>query len=94
MIGMNEDRKETTGQTSGLKIVGLNLAVFAFYTVICLSTGADGGIFALCLAGFHAVICVIVAIVMQRWVWVLSALMLLVIGFATCVGTFSLGSMH
>ena len=86
--------KNEATETSSLKIVGLNLLVFAFYTLICVSTGGEAGFFAFILAGLQAFICVIVAIIAKRWIWVLSALMLLIIGFATCLGTFSLGSMH
>ena len=94
---MMEDDKmptEEPTETSSLKIVGLNILVFAIYTVICVSAGGEAGFFAFVLAGIQAFICVIVAIIAKRWIWVLSALMLLVIGFATCLGTFSLGSMH
>lgn len=77
--------------TSSLKIVGINLAVFFIYTVIGIaSMGEDGGFSAMILAVIHAFICVIIAIIARRWVWVLSALLLIVIGFATCVSTFSL----
>ena len=94
MMEDNRTPKKDEAETSSLKIVGLNLLVFAFYTLICVSMGGEAGFFAFVLAGLQAFVCVIVAVIAKRWIWVLSALMLLVIGFATCLGTFSLGSMH
>jgi len=97
---MEEERNKPTPETrirhnkdekSSFKIVGINLLIFAVYTVICMAAGGkDGGVAAFAMAGFHAFIAVIIAIIMRRWVWFLSALLLLVIGFATCVSTFSL----
>jgi len=74
-----------------LKILGINLGIFAVYSILCIYTGGgDGGIAAFMFAGFHAFICVILVIVQKRWIWVLAALLILVIGFATCVSNFKL----
>lgn len=78
----------------GYKILGGNLLAFAIYTLIALSTGGDGGVAALGIAGFQFVICTVLAIASKRAVWFLSGVLVLIIGFGTCVSTFSLGSMH
>lgn len=77
-------------QPSDLKILGLNLLVFAVYSVASVYSGSDGGFFAFMIAGVHAFICIILAIVQKRWIWVLAGLLILVIGFATCVSNFHL----
>jgi hypothetical protein len=76
------------------KILGGNLLVFALYTLTALSTGTDGGVAALCLAGIQFIICTILAIAYKRSVWFLSAVLVLIIGFGTCVSTFTLGDMR
>ena len=81
-------------QTKSYKILGGNLLVFAIYTLIALSNGSDGGVAALAIAGGQFVICTIIAIALKRGVWFLSGILVLIIGFGTCVSTFSLGSMH
>lgn len=77
-------------QPSDLKILGLNLLIFAVYSLLCVYSGGDGGIAAFMIAGVHTLICIILAIAQRRWIWVLAGLMILVIGFATCVSNFHL----
>ncbi|RFZ94964.1 hypothetical protein D0C36_05400 [Mucilaginibacter conchicola] len=79
-------------ENSGMKIVGINFAVFIGYTII-LSATLDKGDWAfasLIFAGAHAFICLIVAAVVQKWAWALAGLLLVIAGFSTCVlGVFS-----
>lgn len=81
-------------QIESYKILGGNLLVFAIYTLVALSTGSDGGVAALAIAGGQFVICTVLAIALKRGVWFLSGVLVLIIGFGTCISTFSLGSMH
>lgn len=72
---------------SGMKIVGYNLLVFAIYTALCAATADDGGfIFDMFLIGIHVLVGIVLAIANRNWAWLLSALIVLVIGFSTCVG--------
>lgn len=72
---------------SNMKIVGYNLLVFAAYTVICEVTANDGGfVFDMFFIGIHVIVGIILAIANRSWAWLLSALIVLVIGFSTCVG--------
>lgn len=79
---------------SAMKIVGYNLLVFAAYTVICAVTSKDGGfVFDMFFIGIQFFACIIFAIINRSWAWVLSALMVLIIGFSTCVGMLSIGGL-
>lgn len=79
---MEEQKKEP----DKMRIVGLNIGIFAVYTLICAVTPLK--IFsAIVPLGFHLVACFVLAIVYRNWVWVLSAGLLVLIGFSTCVLT-------
>jgi hypothetical protein len=75
------------------KIVGINIAVLVFYTVLCRLI--DGGIIidALLIA-IHFFAGVITSIAVRRWEWILSAFLVLVIGFSTCVNFLDMPNMH
>ncbi|UOE46906.1 hypothetical protein MTO98_21105 [Mucilaginibacter sp. SMC90] len=78
----NENKK-----SPAMKIVGYNLLVLAVYTIICAITNKDGGvIFDMFFIGIQFFACIIFAIINRSWVWLLSAIMVLIIGFSTCVG--------
>jgi hypothetical protein len=76
--------------TTNLRLVGINMAVLAGYTILCALLRDGGLIFDAFIIAGHFFICVIMAAVQRRWVWVLSAFMVLIIGFSTCVGVGSL----
>ena len=80
---MSDEKKTATD----LAILGINLAVFAGYTVLGLYEDSGAWFF---MALFHAFICVIMAIAQRKWIWVLAGLLILVIGCATCVNNFHL----
>jgi hypothetical protein len=88
---MNEPENK---QGYNFKVLGANLLIFAVYTVIGVSSGDDGLLGAFFFSLFHFAICVILAIVFKKWVWLLSGLLILVIGFGTCVSNVHLGDMH
>ena len=71
---------------NGMTIVGINLAILAVYTLLIKLT-PDGGGFVLdaFLLLFHVVICIIMSIVKKSGSWLLSAFLVLAIGFSTCV---------
>ena len=74
-------------------VVGYNLVALVIYTVICRFI--DGGMFldAFILA-FHFFACIITAIILKKWEWVLSAFVVIAIGFSTCVAFLSINNMH
>jgi len=89
-----EKKTGTEKPLENYKVLGGNLLVFALYTITALSTGTDGGIAALALAGVQFIICTILAIAYKRSVWFLGGVLVLIIGFGTCVSTFSMGDMR
>jgi hypothetical protein len=64
-----------------------NLALFAAYTIWCVSNNEDGWFV---IGLWQAGICTLLALLQRRWVWFLAALLIVIIGFATCVNTFHL----
>ncbi|PWK78097.1 hypothetical protein LX99_01937 [Mucilaginibacter oryzae] len=71
---------------NNMKIVGYNLLVLIAYTIICRFNLNDGAILDMFFIGIHVSAGIILAIVNRSWAWLLSALMVLVIGFSTCIG--------
>ncbi|WP_413667190.1 hypothetical protein ACEN9X_22095 [Mucilaginibacter sp. Mucisp86] len=71
-------------QPSGIKIVGLNLAVFVGYTLLSMLT-SGGLIFAGLLMIVQVVVCVTLSLYFRKWSWFLGGLLVLIIGFSTCV---------
>jgi hypothetical protein len=84
---MTEEKKTEDKKTSGngMAIVGINLAIYFGYAVICIGVIKAVDFFLFLLA-VHVVACVLLSIIKQRWVWFLSGLLVLIIGFSTCVG--------
>ena len=68
----------------GMTSVALNLLALAFYTIIFKFV--DGGIiFDAFIIFFHVIFCIGMAIGKKSWMWVLSGVLVLAIGFSTCV---------
>jgi len=69
-----------------MSIVAYNLLGLAAYTILFRLLADEGGIVldALVLAG-HLLVCFIMSLVKRSWIWVLSGVLVLVIGFSTCV---------
>jgi hypothetical protein len=79
-----------SGEKRGIRdvaVLGINLAVFAAYVILGVYDNS-GTWFIISL--WHVAICIIMAIIQKRWIWVLAALIILVIGCATCFNTFHL----
>ncbi|NCD70597.1 hypothetical protein [Mucilaginibacter agri] len=72
---------------SEVTILGVNLAIFALYTILGVLGKEDALIASFFAAVIHFVICTIMAIVARRWVWFLAGVLILIIGFGTCVNT-------
>jgi hypothetical protein len=73
-------------ENTGMKIVGINLLIMVIYTVSCKFTPDLGGMLIdAFLIVIHVVVCVIMAISSKNWVWLISAFLILAIGFSTCV---------
>ena len=83
-----EERQPEPGgkPPAGMRNVGFNLLALAFYTIICGFIRDGGIIFDAILIACHFFVCLIMAAVEQKWVWALSALAVLLIGFSTCAG--------
>ena len=74
-----------------IKIVGFNLLAVAFYGLLCNAVpNSDGLIYYLFLIAIHFLFCICAAIYKRNWMWVLSGIMVLVIGFSTCVSSFNI----
>src|SRR5580698_2770565 len=80
--------------TDGITIVGYNILALALYTVIFNLASKEGGIiFDPFILFFHVIFCLGMAIGRKSWMWLLSAVLVLAIGFSTCVmvGSFQIG---
>jgi hypothetical protein len=81
-----EEKDLIPKQELSYKIVGINLAVLIVYTLMsALSPG--GIIFDGFLIVIHVIVCMILTLTgPKRMQWLLSGVLVLVIGFSTCVG--------
>jgi hypothetical protein len=88
-----EENNEEKKTSSRWKIVGYNLGALFIYTLISRFT--DGGIFldAFFIA-IHFMASIITSIIVRKWEWVLSAFLVLAIGFSTCVSLLDTPNMH
>jgi hypothetical protein len=80
---MSEEKKKL----GDLSVLGINLAVFAAYTLFGVYSNGDAW-FVISL--WHAGVCIVMALVQKRWIWVLAGILILVIGCATCANNFHL----
>jgi hypothetical protein len=84
-----QDEKPNSG---GMRIVGINLAVLAVYTIISALI-RELWVLDMFFIGLQFVTCIVMAIVKRKWSWLLSGILVLVIGFSTCVSLINI-SMH
>ncbi|MBD1384529.1 hypothetical protein IDJ75_04500 [Mucilaginibacter rigui] len=85
--------EENKTKTSDIAILGINLAVFAGYTILGLLAGQEAILGAFFLAIAHGVIALITALVQRRWIWALAGLLIPLISFGTCLNNIKLGHM-
>lgn len=67
-----------------VKVIGINLIILAIYTLI-FRFEDSGIIFDAFLLAIQFIVCIFMGIIKQKWIWVLAALVVLIIGFSTCV---------
>jgi len=67
-------------------IVALNLIVFVFYTgaIFYLKVGLEAGITDLIVLLIHVSICFIITGFFEKKIWLLTGLLILIIGFSVC----------
>ena len=67
-------------------IVAYNLLALAGYTILFRLLAEQGGfIFDALFLACHVLVCLITALVSRSWMWLLSGVLVLAIGFSTCV---------
>jgi hypothetical protein len=70
----------------GMKIVGYNILVLVVYTVLCKFSSDLGGLVAEAfLIGIHVLVCIVMAIIKRSGIWLLAGILVLIIGFSTCI---------
>jgi len=81
------------------RIVGINLLIVIVYSLICrFAIGQDGWGALMLLIGLHVFACLIWSFVCiftqkhkrQSGLWLLSGLLVLIIGFSTCVAAYTI----
>jgi Zn-dependent protease with chaperone function len=85
--------EENKTQTSNAAILGINLAVFAGYTILGWLAGQEAVVFVFFLAIVHGFAALIIALIQRRWIWALAGLLIPLIGFGTCLNNIKLGHM-
>lgn len=85
------DKNNKQGKDPRMKIVGYNLLVFVVYGLLLVAVLRDGEAFVMFgfIFIFHFFFCIIAAIVQRKWAWVLSGVLIIIIGFSTCVNFLS-----
>ncbi|HWZ35332.1 MAG TPA: hypothetical protein VNW51_04195 [Mucilaginibacter sp.] len=87
---MNEEKNpyasnKQPDKNGDMKIAGYNLGAMLIYGLILVGIMGQNGLMAF---GFlylaHAFICILTAIVQRKWVWFLSSILIVIIGFSTC----------
>jgi len=87
---MSEEENKTQERW---KLVGYNMLGLIVYTL--LFRLVSGGIILDCfVVGIHFLIAVIMSIAERKWEWLLSAFLVLAIGFSTCVSFLDMPNMH
>jgi len=72
--------------TVNMAVVGYNLLGLAGYTILFQLGGGGGGFILDAFVIFiHVLVCVIMALGKKSWMWLLSGVLVLAIGFSTCV---------
>lgn len=80
-LGSNDSKPKAK-----MAIVGYNLLILAAYTLLFRLLAEQGGfIFDAFLLACHVFACLIMSLVNRSWMWVLSGVLVLAIGFSTCV---------
>ena len=84
--------EQPKSQNVAMKIVGYNILALVIYTLLCRLMGKEGGlILDAFIIAVHVFVSIIAAIINKSWAWLLAGLLVLIIGFSTCVGLGSIG---
>jgi len=81
----DKPEKSKSGTSGKMALVGANLLFMVFYFVLARSAGPQGFMPLSFIIVFHFILCVSVGIVRDSKFWILGGLLVLIIGFATCV---------
>lgn len=88
---INQDNLPEKGHTEtkpvrGSTILGYNVLAMVGYTLLLTLVSRDSGfIFDAMVLAAHVFICLLASLLERSWWWFLSALVVLAIGFSTCV---------
>lgn len=71
---------------NGFVIVGLNLGVFSIYSLVLVYPGRNiiGGVLDAFFLFFYFLLCLLGATGQRKWSWLLSGLLILLIGISVC----------
>lgn len=88
---LSPEKKDQKGKDPQMKIVGYNLLAFVIYGLLLVAVLRDGEALVMFsfLFVFHFFFCIIAAVVQRKWAWVLSGVLIVIIGFSTCVSFLS-----
>ncbi|BAU53633.1 hypothetical protein [Mucilaginibacter gotjawali] len=87
-----EEKQPGNKPMGNMAIVAYNLLALAFYTIVFKLLASQGGFLfdAFVLLG-HFIVCFVMAISSKSWMWVLSGVLVVAIGFSTCVMVIGMG---
>ena len=75
-----------TKPTGNMAVVAYNLLALVGYTILFKLAAEEGGFILDAFVIFiHVIFCLVMSIVNRNWLWILSGILVLVIGFSTCV---------
>jgi hypothetical protein len=83
---MDDKEIDEKKQSYNMKVVGINLGVLAVYTVISEVVKDLGPFLDAFLLAIHFIVCILWAAIASKRIWLLTAFVVLLIGFSTCVG--------
>lgn len=68
-----------------MRVVGYNMLALVVYTLLSRIVGDVGLFIEAILLVMHVFVCIIMALSKRSWFWLLSGLMVLIIGISSCV---------
>jgi hypothetical protein len=83
---MDDKEIDEKKQSYNMLVVGINLAVLAVYTIISKIDKDLGPLLDAFLLAIHFIVCILWAAIASKRIWLLTAFVVLLIGFSTCVG--------
>lgn len=71
------------------RILGFNILAVVIYMLASRVISEDGLILGAIVMVIHAFVALILSVVLKSWMWFLTSVMIVIVGFSTCV--FSIG---